>query len=58
MKPEKIPVRKQQAKHPLGVPGWMGTARVERTAEEPGKPSWEAKSEREAGRDNRKRPRG
>jgi hypothetical protein len=45
-------------KHPPGLPGWLGAARVERSAEEPGKPSWEAKSQRGAGMHNRERPRG
>jgi hypothetical protein len=36
----------------------LGAARVERSAEEPGKPSWEAKSQRGAGMHNRERPRG
>ena len=26
-------------KHPLGFPGWLGAARVDRSVEEPGRPA-------------------
>jgi hypothetical protein len=45
-------------KHSPDLPGWLGAAREERSAEEPGKPCWEAKSQGEAERHNRERPRG
>ncbi len=56
MKPETS--REATGKHLLDLSGWLGVARVDRSVEEPGKPSWEAKSEREAGINNRERPRG
>ena len=45
-------------KHPSGSSGWLEVARGQRSVEEPGKPSWEAKSQREVGRNNHGRPRG
>jgi hypothetical protein len=44
-------------KHPLGFPGWLGVARVDRSVEEPGRPVWEAESSQREGEDiTRKRP--
>ena len=45
-------------KHPLDFPGCLGAARVDRSVKEPGKPYWEAKSQREAGKHNRECPEG
>ena len=39
-------------------PGWLGAARGERSVEEPGKPCWVGKSQRETGINSRDRPRG
>ena len=40
-------------RHPLGFPGWLGAARVDRSVEEPGKPSWVPERQPAAGKHNR-----
>ena len=37
-----LPAVKKRRKQPSDLPGWKGTARVEREVEEPGRPGWEA----------------
>ena len=38
MKPDKTGGEANRHKQPSDLPGWLGTARVERSAEEPGRP--------------------
>ena len=55
MKPETG--REVTGKHLLGFPGWLGAARVNRSVEEPGKPSGRLESNQRQGKDiTRKRP--
>ena len=54
MKPETI--GEATGKHSVDLPGWLGAARGNRSAEEPGKSYWEAKSYHEAGINNREWP--
>ena len=56
MKPETI--GEATGKHSVDLPGWLGAARGNRSAEEPGKSYWEAKSHHEAGINNREWPSG
>ena len=50
--------REAMSQHLSGSSGWLGAARGDRFVEEPGKPSWAVKNQREAGTNNRERPRG